>query len=47
MKAIVVAGVAMFVFCGFVFVHNIPNFCASPNGSGNWIVAPLCTEEAK
>lgn len=24
------------------FAHNLPRFCANPEGPGNWAAQPLC-----
>ena len=28
----------------FAFMHNLPHWCANPQGNGNWMVVPLCTK---
>ena len=42
--------VIMFVFLAAflaaVWINSIDNWCANPEGKGNWIVQPYCTEES-
>lgn len=33
------------IWLGFMvalFNHNLPTWCANPQGKGNWIIQPLC-----
>ena len=27
---------------GYVFHQSLPNWCANPDGNGNWVVQPIC-----
>ena len=42
-RAVMVACVLGFiVVMATVFNESMPEWCAHPNGSGNWVVQPLC-----
>ena len=40
--ALSLAVAASIIFSGFLFNHNLPNWCANPNAGGNLVVQPLC-----
>lgn len=39
MAAVILAG---WTFAAALFINNLPNFCANPDGGGNWVVQPFC-----
>ena len=40
--AVVLSIAVSVAFLVNVFNHNLPSWCANPEGNGNWIVQPLC-----
>ena len=42
-QIVVIACVFAFIsVMSITFVESLPNMCANPSGSGNWVVQPLC-----